>query len=461
MRVSSTFTPMWRRLLVLISVLLCVGIAVAPTAWAATTPWTSGALGVPSGVPATYPAQETSGFTDTACASAQVCYGVEAPGGDSLLIERNGDQVAAVAVPRPATSAADDSLVLEDVACAGPNWCVAVGVSFAATSTGCCLSGLVTTITNGHAVSRTVPPSADYATLVLRHVSCPAAGDCFAVGEERTTTPENVVLSRTPILVHLHGDAADIQELDSDASWVDCPSVTWCTLLGPHDVTTIHGGTITRRALPVPAGYHYYEVDALDCAGVNACAAVGAVQRIAEPFIVRPILWNVTNTYPHFRLVPLPSDHTTGHAYQAIVDTVSCPAPGHCFAGGFYAATSPGSSFRAVLTELSGGVLTSRNFAPLPDGGTRPTTVTAMSCAYATRCDVLTAVGRRIADQIWNGTSWRALKVPDFAGHPANSALSLSSIDCVTGTCFALGGELTDQAEEEGYQTYRLGYAMR
>ena len=451
-----------RRLFLVVAALAGVSLAVAPASSAApASPWHTAALSVPSGVAAIYPADETSGRTRTACAAARVCYGVETPGGDSLLIQRDGDQVGAVAVPRPATSGADDSLVLEDVACGGPSWCVAVGVTFAATSTGCCLSGLVTTIVNGHAVSRTVPPSADYDSLVLTQVSCPAVGECFAVGEQRTTSATGATLTATPILAHLHGGAWTIQQLPSAAFWVDCPSTTWCTLLGDHYVTTVNDGLVTQRSLPVPAGYHFSEVDGLDCASEDACAAVGAVQRIAEPFIVRPIVWNVTNSYPHFRLVPLPGDHTTGHLYKAIVDTVACPSAGHCFAGGFYAATSPGSSFRAVLTELRDGVLTSRTFAPLPDGGTRPTTVTAMSCAYATRCDVLAAVGRRVADQIWNGSSWRPLRVPDLAGHPANSALSLSSIACVTGTCFALGGELSDEVEEEGYQTYRLVYSMR
>jgi hypothetical protein len=271
----------------------------------------------------------------------------------------------------------------------------------------------------------------------LNAVSCRSARQCLAVGEYTTSTGNTGTLAQA-----WNGRAWSIEKTPAPAGAQNsylagavCPSATVCLAVGAAAGNTSrtlaeqwNGRTWSIEKAPPPAGVAESELSGIWCPSAKACVAVGddsagiVTKTLAQTWTGSA--WSVTPTPD--RMEPQASDLTG----------VSCPAPDHCVAVGYYTNAS-GSS---PLAELWNGKNWSIAPAPSP-AGTQTASLTAVSCVAANNC---VAVGSSLngSDTVtlaeaWNGAHWSIVPTPNVTGAQASV---LSAVSCpAAGHCVAVG----------------------
>ena len=250
--------------------------------------------------------------------------------------------------------------------------------------------------------------------VLLASVSCPAAGDCVAVGSYQGSSG---------------GEQGMVESL-AGATW---------------SASTIPSGSLSASATN-PA----VTPVAVACPGSGDCVAVGNYSNASgysEGFV--DTLANGTWTSA---VAPVPAT-ASGNPEVKLV-SVSCPVPGTCYAIGTYYDISLGG-LEGLIETLSNGTW-SASTAPLtglsPSARSNPAVdLLALSCPVSGTCyavghytDSSTSPGRdALIETLSNGT-WSASTAPLTGLSPAASAVSVDSdlgtISCpVSGTCYAVG----------------------
>jgi hypothetical protein len=211
-------------------------------------------------------------------------------------------------------------------------------------------------------------------------VSCPAPGDCVVAGEYTATA----AVDRNG----LRGEQGFI-DTESDGTWgkarevpgltkisargfsqitaLSCPSARHCVAVGNYlasgggydpdraFATTWSGGAWSAAA-PVGA---VTGLETLTCASVGDCLAGGSDSRqIAAVVASKGARWGSPTEIPGARLLA----YRTKKATSSAVDTLACPSPGDCSAGGTFRwgatsafTTANDSATQVFSTGESGG----------------------------------------------------------------------------------------------------------
>jgi hypothetical protein len=301
----------------------------------------------------------------------------------------------------------------------------------------------------GAALPANAPPGSA-ATLIS--TSCPAAGNCVAVGSYGVGSPGFGLIetlsggswqaTEAPVVT-----GAVAEELVA----VSCPSVGNCVATGAYRdaamnqfglVVTESGGTWTAAPAPVPSGAAAdpgLGLLSVSCPAPGSCAAVGLYQD-ASAQEVGALLTLSGGTWTAIR-APLPGNASVA---DEVLD-VSCGAAGSCEAVGIYA----GSPQNGLLLSLSGGTWTATE-APLPADAAVPNAafMVSVSCPAAGTCAAAgtyqNAAGNSVPliESISGGvvTPFEG-PLPANASSSAGSGGSLLGIACPsTSSCEAVGG---------------------
>lgn len=297
-------------------------------------------------------------------------------------------------------------------------------------------------------------------------ISCVTATFCLAVGGG-IGTPER----RPGLVERWNGStwsdvpAADIhlgKHHDVALTGVSCATVAQCSVVGnityyrsstrqEHRLVTEtdDAGAWHRRIFPKAAGFNVHRMSfGISCTAPDHCVAavlarVGG-RRAADTLVRGPGGWKLAPLrYPRGKLVTAPliaiscssggctlvggqrtagvagrvvrerggtarneSPATVRQAEESSLNTVSC-AGSFCLAVGY--ASPPGSKLSPLAAATTGGRW-HRVAAPKPPGD-----LLGVSCVTAQFCMAIGVGARRSVGTaaIWNGTSWRAVTVPD------------------------------------------------
>jgi hypothetical protein len=254
------------------------------------------------------------------------------------------------------------------------------------------VAGLVSVANAGTSAHRAAPRGAALALPggrapaldTLAGVSCVSASFCLAVGTSfgGPTHKGSAMLAET-----WNGRRWRLMPgspLRSRPAAVSCPSRSFCMAVGQGQQVNLPLVRVwdgrTWRLLKSPA---HADLAAVSCPDSSFCMAVGP--QTAE-------VWNGRT----WRLLTVP-DH-------AALTGVSCPSTSFCLATG-YSAQRPGSPIMTQALVWNGAGLRSTH----PPDPRQHATLTAVSCADASRCTVLGYRGGCLGCFLaatWNGRTW-------------------------------------------------------
>jgi hypothetical protein len=173
------------------------------------------------------------------------------------------------------TNRGGDSNVLNDVSCASPGFCVAVGAyadfSFPQTKPE---GTLIEVWANGKWSTKASPGQGGRSR--LNGVSCPTTTRCYAVGESHSSTAPLMVTwtggAWIQVVPPVGADPGDLED-------IDCTDATHCVAVGTRApngtgplVLELEGSTWSVATLPAVGDGRLYDVS---CPTAGACVAVG------------------------------------------------------------------------------------------------------------------------------------------------------------------------------------------
>ena len=277
----------------------------------------------------------------------------------------------------------------------------------------------------------------------LTSVSCPAVGDCIAVGTNNSSTSAGV-----PVAEVWNGTRWALQSIpappgSSSMTGVSCAAADACTAVG----TVFDNGTYvpfaerwdgtawTIQAVPAPPGNGSQDLNAVSCPTANTCFAVGSGSDASQGDSV-PLAEKWDGTRWTIQAAPEPSS-----AFLGYLLAVSCRGTGGCTAAGTYFADS-GNEF--ILIERLRGGRWGVQRAPNPQGYNM-NFLQAVSCPTAAGCTVAgtaedSNIGKSVtlALQRHHG-QW----VIQPTVNPATGNPSLTGLSCgPTGGCTAVGNTI-------------------
>lgn len=311
----------------------------------------------------------------------------------------------------------------KSVSCASTSFCVAVGSFRNAINAG--IEAFTTTFSNGSWSTATpaifaagVQNNAPYAT--FNAVSCPAVGQCVAVGQftDATSNPGKIRAFTMTMTNGSWGEATPavfaaginvpraISGLTRFLS-VSCASAGNCTAGGQYDTATQTGEAFTMtmangswgQATPVefPAGSQNSSRESsvwdVSCAVAGHCIVSGGVNTSLGGGSYKGFTQSLVNgTWSTAQIVQFDNSLQVAAGYSFIYDT-SCSSVGNCVAVGEFENIPYGQSEAFVMT-MTGGVWGAPTPVVFPAGvqkTTRQGYLQAVSCPSDGHC---TAVGQ-------------------------------------------------------------------
>jgi hypothetical protein len=297
---------------------------------------------------------------------------------------------------------------LNDVSCAGPGRCMAVGWDLR-NPTGGSVSFTLAEAWNGRTWTILPSPTPRHpgGGAMLNAVSCPSSAACMAVGES--------------LVFHVPGGNLVSHPL----------AEAW------------NGGTWT--AVPTPALAHTgATLNGVSCTAPSSCMAVGSEggPKNDTQFTFAES-WNGSS----WKFVPTPAPLTPG---GTALNRVSCTSPASCMAVGYYGYNN-GTGTSVTLAEAWNGTAWHRIHTSTPGSSGA---LAGVGCAAAAAC---TAVGQHAVNSAalaaatlaegWNGKTWKTQPSPNPRG--AGSA-GFDDVSCPgPASCMATGSALDQTGESQ------------
>jgi hypothetical protein len=418
-----------------------------------------GVKGAPSWIPSapTLPSDAASNPSSSLnaehCVSSSFCVAVgqyyDASGAQQGLIENlSGGSWTATKAPLPANASTTPQTVLNAVTCPSVGSCIAVGWYSAGDGIH---AALIETLTVGSWTASEAPlPAGDDSPLFdgLAAASCPSAGFCVAVGSF-TVSGGNEPLIETlsagswvPTQASLPSNAIESYPTPNELNALTCTSSTDCVAVGTYATTasdqegffeTLSGTSWTSIDVPLPSGFTDSSLEAVSCASVGHCAAVGNDETAQSGPV--GLLETLASGAWSPDQAPVPSN---GGAESASVNAVTCSTSASCVAVGQY---SLSSGQRLGLIENLAGATWISSEAPATGVG-QNTELNAVTCTAATSCIAVgtSSVGQNYGALIETlaGGTWSAIVAP----LPADGMFStgLGTVTCPgLGACVAVG----------------------
>lgn len=362
--------------------------------------WTAMTAPVPAGANAT--GSELSAIACTTSCVAIGGYGDQSGGFHPMLLTGSGTTWSAVAAPLPPDAFFPD---LRMLACAAPTSCTVVG-SYADDSGGG--DGLLIT-RSGAAWSVTRAPvpknAAPNPQVSLTGVTCPAVGDCVAIG-------------------HYANSAHETEGF----------VVTWS------------GSVWKATAIRPPSGSGPSELNSVACAGPTACVAVG------EDDAAQGRAFLATGAGSSWRVMPAPLPKNASPSHASGLESETCPSAPTCVAAGWYL-DSAGAGQVMLLTR-SGTSWTAAEAPEPADGGQFYFVPDQVSCSTAAHCLVDTVyqggTGDEFAAITGYGSSWATTTValPPDAGQVAlgDGTSYIRGAACASPSLCAIAGAYVDSS---------------
>ncbi len=358
-------------------------------------------------------------------ATAAILAGLFSPVARAVAAQVPSSSWSPGSVPAPPGAARSR---LEGVSCAGSQ-CVAVGT--AALSTG--QPPLVEVRTSGSWQQVTLPPVPGAGLVGLGSVSCPAPGQCVAVGYQQAVGSS----SRQALVEVLAGGTWSMAPLPqlgaseeltgvSCSAPASCAAVGWYTAGGRQQalVETLSAGgwAVVPAAEP---GVRSDVLQAVSCTQSGGCTAVGYYQ--AATGAMHPLIETQSGT----------AWYSVGVASRGggdnVLDGVSCPSATSCAAVGWY--------FNGHANQTLVDVLANGRWVPVtasPDASVANNQLSAVACPAVGQC---TAVGsysdgqRRQALSLFLAAGSWQLSRP----RPGGGDRALSALSCTSQLCNAVG----------------------
>ena len=368
------------------------------------------------------------------------------------------------------TGLAPTSMTLYATSCSSSAFCLSVGEVFDAGNN---VFPLVETYSGG-AWTASVAPTPENSTTnqwfgAFYSVSCPADGQCAAVG--------NYYAYDTSVQGSLMSALLDNL---SDGSWstaegavpgglepgsvfdesVSCPSITSCSSAGFFDGDTSVGllwqwgsGGWDMTELPLPPAYlttANLMVNSISCADAEDCVAVGWYMdaNYADHAMILTMtggLWTVNDAPVPSNSIPPGSPGIRIPSMRLLA--VDCPQVDYCVAGGQYTDTK--LTIQPLLEIWDAGVWTAVE-GPVPNAsGSQSSAVEGMTCPAAGACIGTGEYGNVGMILSQSGATWSAADAPlpaipfsqrDGAHAGASSTSSLQGVGCsAVGFCASAG----------------------
>jgi hypothetical protein len=329
------------------------------------------------------------------------------------------------------------------VSCGSPGNCGAVG-SYESQQTGD-RAFVVNEVDGTWGKAKPVPVSGDQ-YYVFAAISCPSAGNCSAVGEDKETGAA-FVMDET---AGAWGKPKEMATGDLEA--VSCTQAGDCVAggalgYGQQAFSVTESNNTWGKPRAVPGSL---DVDAaitsISCPTVGNCAAggnydaqpAGPLPGVGYPFVVN----ETDGTWGSAMRLKGPFDYTNSDDEVDTVTSISCSSPGNCSAGGFYGAYD-GFQQAFVVTESDGAWGSAHETAGSLDVGTRGY-LESISCPTDGNCAATGTYLDKSAD-------WQAFVVDEVDGswQPAQEIAKslnvggyawMSSVSCPSaGNCSAAG----------------------
>ena len=383
----------------------------------------------------------------------------------------------------PENAKPSHDVTVDSVSCASGGNCAAVGHYI---DTSGSEEGVLFVEDSGkwaHGVEAAVPANAATAPEVdLTSVSCPAAGDCTAVGEyldssqhfqglllsERSGTWAPGVEARLPA----NASGFPLVMLSS----LSCGSVGNCTAVGSYEANPsgqTQGLLLDERSgkwargkearLPANAEskppFEDVHLTSVSCASAGNCAAVGYYPNRSGD--LRALLLNErSGKWARGLKAPLPANAASNHI--SFLQSVSCPSAGNCTAVGNYNACSVCSQ-GLLLSERSGKWARGKEARLPANAAPRAAEVFlgSVSCASARNCAAVGTYGNssnQTEGLLLDKRSGRWARGVE-ATLPANAETNfapvpevvLGSVSCASaGSCSAVGRYLDSSSHYQG-----------
>jgi hypothetical protein len=266
----------------------------------------------------------------------------------------------------------------------------------------------------------------------LTGVSCPAAGNCEAVGAY--TDPQTY--AGVPLAELWNGQSWILQSVPEPAGAfsaalfaVSCTSTTFCEATGSWTdefgnssplAEVWNGSSWTAQSVPSPAGEVIQDLSHVSCTAATFCEAIGGSPLYA-------VMWDGATW--------------TDQAMPGSVGAVSCVSATYCVAVG-----SAGPTGSAVWDGTSWAAV------PAPAG----VGLDAVSCPSATFCEAVGGSSTAVAAaETWDGTSWAVQPIPS----PTGVAITdLDAVSCASADACEAGGDFEITEQNQVVQAFAEGW---
>lgn len=297
--------------------------------------------------------------------------------------------------------------------------------------------------------------------MLLTDLSCPAAGDCVAIG---TLEPKHEL--QALVVEETNGvwgkaafvDVPEALEITySQLESIDCSAVGDCTAVGYDEtkagvfqaiVASETGGSWgVAQVVQQPATSAHATLASVACTGPGSCIAVGESKNASTTKYEAVAVTEASGTWEAAVAVPQPADATPNGGLQS----VSCPTAGVCAATGWYQSKTTGS-YDAMGANDVDGTWTSEGIA-IPNDNMEGLTGLYVSCSTSSSCGasghyyeafpISRAITASYADGKWS-PSVQLIDSPS-----GNEYTYLSPPSCpASGSCAAVGGFYIPAEEE-------------
>jgi hypothetical protein len=292
----------------------------------------------------------------------------------------------------------------------------------------------------------------------LTSVACLSAADCWAVGSQDSGAS---AADEQPLVEHSDSTRWSVvpsakleggEDQAGSLSGVACTGPTNCWAVGdvlpsdgPQQPLFEHwdGSRWAASVLSTGSALNYF-VDGVTCAGAKLCWAVGytSPQPTAGP--PRDTTW--VARWDGTAWASQPGTHL------GALDGVACTGPTSCWAVGQGDTVFDGGTSKALTTLVEAWDGVSWTARPSPDHGNGDNALNAVSCTSPRRCWAVGYWSRGTGDSAtsssqnlfltWDGVSWAIASGTQRSDDnaPKPNLNSLSGVDCLVGTCWAVGG---------------------
>jgi sugar lactone lactonase YvrE/alpha-tubulin suppressor-like RCC1 family protein len=293
----------------------------------------------------------------------------------------------------------------------------------------------------------------------LISTSCPAVGDCAAVG--RYTAASGAVLT---LAERLQGGEWSIQPTPNpegaSESWltsVSCSSASACTATGYYEngsgtwlplAERWNGTSWSLQTMATPAGAKEARLESVSCPGAGACTATGYYENGSGVRVGLAERWDGTSW--EVQSVPTPEGAEGTHLLG-----VFCVSSEACRASGFYEGAAGKPVALTAAWNASGWSLQS----PPAPSGSEESTLVGMSCPTATSCRATGSYRDSSGASVplaehWNGTAWAIESVP---APPGSKYALLGGVSCPSADLCIGTGYWQDASAESHTLTEGLG----